>query len=82
MWQSAADRLWCVSTRWDSLPLDHGMPVVVNHIELLPAKGGGAVILEIGEWSVRAGYPSREVADAVAASRRYARRYGQAQQGL
>jgi hypothetical protein len=57
----SAGTLWCVSTRWDSLPLGRDRPIAARHIDLMPARGSGAVYLEVGEWSARDAYPSTEM---------------------
>lgn len=66
IWTGVPDGLWCISTAWDSQAYRIGETVIANHVEFLPAKGAGYVLLDIGGWSVRACYPSRAIAAAAA----------------
>lgn len=66
IWTADANGLWCLSTAWDSLAHRIGEPVIANHAEFLPARGPGYVLLDVGGWSIRAGYPSPAIAAAAA----------------
>lgn len=64
LWTSEADRIWCASTAWDSIAYPIGAPVIVSWAEILAAKGPGYAELQIGDWGVRSGDRSREIAAA------------------
>lgn len=65
LWACEADNIWCVSTRWDSLPFTIGSQVAVSWAELAAAKGPAYTELLIAEkmW-LRSGDRCREIAAA------------------
>ena len=66
IWRPASMRVWCASTLWDTVVVPLDEPVSIARIELLPAKGGGHSVLEIGRWSVRSAPGSAAIAAAEA----------------
>lgn len=66
IWRPASERVWCASTAWDTVVVPLDEPVSVTRIEMLPAKGGGYSVLEIGRWSVRSAQGSAAIAAAEA----------------
>lgn len=64
VWADDRARIWGVSTLWETFSAAFGTAVRVEHIELLPAKGGGYSALEIGRWRVMSSAGSPDVAAA------------------
>ncbi|MBU4530407.1 MAG: hypothetical protein KUA43_00970 [Hoeflea sp.] len=65
IWINEPERIWCVSTLWETLFFADGTEVSIDWIELHPARGGGYSAIEIGPWRVMSSQGSPEIAQAV-----------------
>lgn len=65
IWVNATAGLWCASTLWESSAHALGRKVVAEWVELLPAKGAGYSMLQLGRWRVMSRQGSTEIAGAV-----------------
>lgn len=73
IWINATAGLWCASTLWESCAHALGTKVVAEWVELLPAKGAGYSLLQLGRWRVMSRQGSAEIAAAVEMLRRLPR---------
>lgn len=64
IWNNEAERIWCVSTPWETLVHSQGTEISIDWIEMLPAKGGGFSAIEIGRWRVMSCQGSSGIAEA------------------
>ncbi|BBA32747.1 hypothetical protein sS8_0782 [Methylocaldum marinum] len=67
LWNSNEHGIWCASTLRDSVMFEIGRPVQATWVELLPAKGAGYAMLQLGKhgfWYVQARHGSRAIRDA------------------
>jgi hypothetical protein len=65
IWVNATAGLWCASTLWESSAHALGTKVSAEWVELLPAKGAGYSLLQLGRWRVMSRQGAAEIAGAV-----------------
>jgi hypothetical protein len=70
LWSDAAGVRWHLSTSQSTIALGGPETSTLRLLEIAPAKGGGYTALEIGAWSVRDAYRSRDIAEAIHALER------------
>lgn len=52
VWKDVPDAIWCISTHAETVCFQAGQSVSVTHLNLLPAKGGGATTVSISDLTL------------------------------
>ncbi len=53
IWKNRDDQVWCISTQYDTVCFSLGEQTIISHVNILPAKGGGASYLTASDLDIR-----------------------------